>query len=356
MAKTPRVDMSLKEIEKLFLDSNTLFKVIPLKIKVTFTELEREELENLEEYANAEDGTFERWILLPDITPLGSLGYIVDKAFGLLPQMGGNTFILPSERYAELCPDMKTFLENCGSVFENPAYEEYGACMTDFAFSTPLLFPPVLPSLVVQPEFSFEEANAKTREALPYSAGDDIDYNGRTVKFESCPADMDFFAPKSDDPDAFVLSSNLAPDLQLRDVLSREGRKTYSLSQRRPGRREIGDRHAPKPITDSLLMLRYDDEDYIAFIFEITSPENVYPLINEGYLSVEDYLDSMKFVLKNASPDCIHKKGYDLFGPDQYFYHDFVMAIHGEDAEKYLQEAKKCGWKEPFVDLKKVFR
>ena len=103
-------------------------------------------------------------------------------------------------------------------------------------------------------------------------------------------------------------------------------------------------------------MIRPGDEGEDAYTFEISIPENVYSIINEGFLSVEDYVESIKYVLRNCTPDCIYKKGYDLFGPDQLFYHDFIMAIHSVDAESYMQEAKNCGWKEPYVDLKWVLR
>ncbi|MBQ0072237.1 MAG: hypothetical protein KBS81_10380, partial [Spirochaetales bacterium] len=71
---------------------------------------------------------------------------------------------------------------------------------------------------------------------------------------------------------------------------------------------------------------------------------------------VEDYLESIRYVLKTMFPDCIYKKGYDLFGPDPEFYHEFIMEIHGADAENYLKEAVTAGWKEPYMDLKKILR
>ena len=149
---------------------------------------------------------------------------------------------------------------------------------------------------------------------------------------------------------------NLAVDMQLRDALLREGRKLYSLRDRPVTKRALDDKRKAKPFTEKLLMIRPGDEGEDAYTFEISIPENVYSIINEGFLSVEDYVESIKYVLRNCTPDCIYKKGYDLFGPDQLFYHDFIMAIHSGDAESYMQEAKSCGWKEPYVDLKWVLR
>ena len=64
----------------------------------------------------------------------------------------------------------------------------------------------------------------------------------------------------------------------------------------------------------------------------------------------------MKYVRKESAPDCIYKKGYDLFGPDQIFYYQFIMAIHGDRREEMLDQAKKVGWREPYIDIKKVLR
>ena len=96
MGKIPRLDISLKQFEKLVLNTNPMFNVIPLKVKMTFTELNSTELKNLEEYANIVDGTIERWLLVPDVLPLGALSYIIDRAFGLLPEPN-NVFVLPDE-------------------------------------------------------------------------------------------------------------------------------------------------------------------------------------------------------------------------------------------------------------------
>ena len=68
-------------------------------------------------------------------------------------------------------------------------------------------------------------------------------------------------------------------------------------------------------------MMQYTEEGFEGFTFEITMEDNVYSLIKEGYLTLDEYLDSLRYVLKESAPDCIYKKGYDLFGPDQIFYY-----------------------------------
>ena len=355
MGKIPRLDISLKQFEKLVLNTNPMFNVIPLKVKMTFTELNSTELKNLEEYANIVDGTIERWLLVPDVLPLGALSYIIDRAFGLLPEPN-NVFVLPDEDWFRVCPDMGVFMDYCGSVFDNPTDIAYSECMGEVSYSNKRGFPPIFPALVLPSFVTYEDAQKAVKESFSDLLGKKIDYKGKKMKFEECPADLDFFASYSGKGEEFMFFDNLALDMQLRDVLQREGRKLYSLRDRPVTKRALDDKRKAKPFTEKLLMVRPGDEGEDAYTFEISIPENVYSIINEGFLSVEDYVESIKYVLRNCTPDCIYKKGYDLFGPDQLFYHDFIMAIHSGDAESYMQEAKSCGWKEPYVALKWVLR
>ena len=77
MAKAPNIDIPLSKLDKTLLDASPFFKIVPLKVRMTFNELTEEALEDLKEYANVEDGTVERWILVPDRTPLGVLSSII---------------------------------------------------------------------------------------------------------------------------------------------------------------------------------------------------------------------------------------------------------------------------------------
>ena len=92
MAKAPNIDVPLNKLDKVFLDASPFFKIVPLRVKMTFNELNEEALENLEEYANVEDGTVERWLLVPDRTPLGVLSAIISRSFGLIPSFMGSFF------------------------------------------------------------------------------------------------------------------------------------------------------------------------------------------------------------------------------------------------------------------------
>ena len=61
MAKAPNIDIPLSKLDKTLLDASPFFKIVPLKVRMTFNELTEEALEDLKEYANVEDGTVERW-------------------------------------------------------------------------------------------------------------------------------------------------------------------------------------------------------------------------------------------------------------------------------------------------------
>ncbi|MGN1164061.1 MAG: hypothetical protein ACI4S4_04540, partial [Candidatus Ornithospirochaeta sp.] len=356
MGKAPELNITLREIDKLFLDASPLMRIVPLKIRMAFFDMKSEELKNLEEYANADDGCLERWILVPDSIPLAVLGLVINRAFGLPPQIFGNYFTLEDEDWNKLCPNMETFFTNCGSVFDNPGEVEYSVAVGAMGLDSKNGIPPVLPALVLGPRHTYEEAQKELAEQVSAIRKNGIDYKGKVLSTSECPAELNLILNKVKDPDSFALTDCLCPDLQLKDVLTRKGKRLYSLDERPKKKRDLADKSRPKPFADKLLMLLFDDEDYVTFTFEVTMPENVYSLIKEGYLSTTEYMESIKYVLQTLSPDCIYKKGYDLFGPDQYFYHDFIMAIHGPDAEKYLQEARSSGWREPYIDLKKVLR
>ena len=356
MAKAPNIDVPLNKLDKVFLDASPFFKIVPLRVKMTFNELNEEALENLEEYANVEDGTVERWILVPDRTPLGVLSSIISRSFGLIPSFMGSFFALEDDDWDRLCPNLETYLNHCGDIFETPPDSTFCLCMEDLGFSSKNMIPPLIPALMMPPERSYEEAQKAISEKIGDAWEKGLDLNGRNVSLSECPANLDFLSSFEKENDEYVFSDNLSPDLQIKDVLTTKGKKKYSFDQRPKGKRPMVSRWSPKPFTDKLLMMQYTEEGFEGFTFEITMEDNVYSLIKEGYLTLDEYLDSLKYVLKESAPDCIYKKGYDLFGPDQIFYYQFIMAIHGDGREEMLDHAKKAGWREPYIDVKKILR
>ena len=356
MAKAPNIDVPLNKLDKIFLDASPFFKVVPLKIRMTFDELNEKELENLEEYANVEDGSVERWVLVPDRTPLGVLSSIISRSFGLLPSYMGSFFALEDDDWERLCPNLETYLDHCGDIFETPPDGTFCLCMEDLGFGSKNMIPPLIAALMMPTERTYDEAQEAIGEKIGDAREKGLDIEGKKVPLSECPPDLDLLSVFETDEDEYVFSDNLSPDLQIKDVLTTKNKKKYSFGERPRGKRTMVSKWTPKPFTDKLLMKQYTEDGFEGFTFEITMEENVYSLIKEGYLTAEEYLESLKFVIQQSAPDCIYKKGYDLFGPDQLFYYQFIMAIHGDEAEEVLDHAKKAGWREPHIDIKKILR
>ena len=94
---------------------------------------------------------------------------------------------------------------------------------------------------------TYEDAQKAVKESFSDLLGKKIDYKGKKMKFEECPADLDFFASYSGKGEEFMFFDNLALDMQLRDVLQREGRKLYSLRDRPVTKRALDDKRKAKP-------------------------------------------------------------------------------------------------------------
>ena len=95
MQKEPSFTLRLSELDKVLMRSNPFFRIIPLRIVMEFRSMSPEQLRDLREYADADDGRIERWILVPSAMPLSVLGYTIDRAFGLIPSPQSSSFLLP---------------------------------------------------------------------------------------------------------------------------------------------------------------------------------------------------------------------------------------------------------------------
>ena len=114
-----------------------------------------------------------------------------------------------------------------------------------------------------------------------------------------------------------------------------------------------------KPFTHTLIyehLSPIPEDRGQGFWFTITRPRDVREIINDGYLRFEDYLRSMKYVQREMMPDCIAKKGYDLFGESEEEYYSFIMNLHGPDRVSFRALADAAGWREPNPDAKKILR
>lgn len=358
MAKSPEINIALDRLEDILLKANPFSTIIPLRVRMSFNDLPEEEVKDLEEFANVENGALERWLLVPDCIPLASLSYVIEKAFGLLPDPSSNAFTMEEEDWNRLFPTMGTFLKECGRLLDNPMDANYISTMAEASISSNLWIAPLPIAMLVPTGLSYKDAQKEINKQFAALRSSGVDLNGSHYTLEDAPVDLEYFFDKVEKPDELALTDSLCPDLELREVLQVEGHKLYGLKDQRKAKRNLNayERRKAKPFLHKLHMLKFDEEDYVSFDFEITRPKDIYSLIKDGYLEAEDYLESIKYVLTTMMPDCICKKGYDLFGPDQEFYHEFIMEIHGKDAGNYLPEAMSAGWKEPYMDLKKVLR
>ncbi|MBQ0072504.1 MAG: hypothetical protein KBS81_11740, partial [Spirochaetales bacterium] len=294
MAKSPEVTIELKKLEDILLKSSPVAEIIPIRIKVSFPDLPEGAVKDLEEFANVEDGSLERWLLVPDSISLGALGFVVEKAFGLLPDPASDVFTMGDEDWTRLVPDMGTFLKACGRLFDPPMDVPDLSALTDMSISSKLMMAPLLLSMMFTSCISYQDAQKEMRKQFAAYEKDGVIMDGQHYTLEEAPTDLEFFYDKVATPDDFGLTDGLCPDLELREVLQTEGKKLYDMKDVRKEKRKPGlyERKNVKPIVHTLHMLKYDEEDYIAYDFEITRPKNVYSLIEDGCLSVEDYLES----------------------------------------------------------------
>ncbi|MBQ0070272.1 MAG: hypothetical protein KBS81_00195, partial [Spirochaetales bacterium] len=266
MAKSPEVKIQLKKLEDILLKSSPIAEIIPLKVKVSFSSLPENEVKDLEEFANAEGGSIERWLLVPDSIPLGSLSYVIEKAFGLLPDPASNVFTLGDEDWNRLVPDMGTFLSLCGRLFDNPMDASYLSSMAEMSIGSKLWMAPLLLALMVPPVLSYEESQKEIKKQFALLEKDGVTIDGVYYALSDAPVDLDYYYDKVADPEDFGLTDGLCPDLELREVLQEEGKRTYGLRDVRKKKKGLGayGRKNAKPLTHVLHMLKFDEEDFIA--------------------------------------------------------------------------------------------
>ena len=92
---------------------------------MAFRTLDHDMLSSLAEYADAQGGRIERWLMVPSSMPLSVLGYVIDRAFGLIPSPDTSSFLLPEDRFQAYAPDMASFLKLSGRLFFNPIQDDY---------------------------------------------------------------------------------------------------------------------------------------------------------------------------------------------------------------------------------------
>lgn len=355
MGKKNNLDFRL--VEKYCTTANPIFDVIPIKATFTFSLLSDADIKDLEEFANVEDGKIERWLLIPDCMTLGTLGFAIQRAFGLTPYAFSPAFLLSQSEQSLVFPSIDDALCACGSIFDNPFDEDYFNDLVSCAAESRIFVPNFSQSMMLQPHISYEEAQKKVEDEVVELRKRGIDTeDGAHKEFSSLPGSPNCLYEKTKDKE-FDWSDELCKHIEIKDLLIQQGRPRPDFGKRFQGQRNtaVNGRKKGQPFCYNVCMASFF-EDEVAFTFTLERPKSIEPLIDEGYLSLEDYLESLHYVSRNLMPDCICKKGYDLFGFNEEAYHSFIMLLHSPLRESVQTEAAKGGWREPTMDLKKIFR
>ena len=352
--KEPEFNLKLSQLDKLLLNVEPFFRILPLRVTMSFKTLSPDKLRLLEDYADVVEGKVERWLLIPSTMPLAVLGYTVCRAFGIMPSgplLSG--FKLAPERRAELAPAIGDVLPFLGAVFEfipDIVTEEQ---LFDSALKAKNMVPP--------PPYDYEwivygAYQEEVRRLLLENTKEFL-YNGVKADYRTLEVNDDTLEALSEYIDLPVLADNLLPFLPVPYVLQKEGGKLYSGDEvlktlSKDSLSVTG--HGAKPFAREILFFSSPDED--GFVFTVQRPKDVSCLFREGYIELDQYIDAAKYVARTGKPDCICKKGFDLFGMNEENYYDFMLKIHSPDSVAVRQIASDLGWREPYMDLKKILR
>lgn len=350
-------NLDLKLVDRYLATANPIFDCIPIKATFTFSELGKTEMEELAEFANVEDGRIERWLLVPDCMPLGALGLAVQRAFGLTPYAFSPSFLLTPEEQSGLFPTLDDALKAGGSIFDNPYDGEYSNDLFDVADESRIFVPSFSDSMVLQPHVSYKDAQKRINEEIGDLRKEGLTLeDGRHVDFKDAPGNPHILYEKTKDKE-FDWSDELCKHIEIKDLLIKQGTTRPDFKKRFVGYRNTaaGGRKKGQPFCYKVQMVSFFDTDP-AFTFDIERPRDVSELIDGDYLTLEDYMESIHFVSHCLSPDCILKKGYNLYGFNEDTYHSFIMLLHSPMRDSILSDAVRSGWNEPTMDLKKIFR
>lgn len=354
--KKKKLDLDLALIDKYCTSSNPVYTVIPLKLTYDFSLLSESQKKDLEEYANIEDGHIERWILVPDTASLGTLGYIACRAFGLPGAVFSVAFTMDEDEQREVFPTMNDALAACGSIFDNPIESDYITSLHDIAMERGDYFPPLPLSMLLTPTVTYEKAQESVMKETEGVRKDGVEINGKKVPLSELPGLPSLLYGRTADKE-YDWCDEICRFIEIKDVFIPEGKPRPDFRKRFRGQRSTAQNGNRKgaPFCYSLYMNIFLDDDF-AFDVKIERPKNVMSLIKDGYIDLEDYLESIRYVSRNLRPDCIYKSGYNLFCYSEESYYSFIMALHGSMRADLQEEAESAGWEEPTMDLKKVFR
>ena len=352
--KEPSFTLKLSQLDKFLRNCDPFFRIIPLRVTMSFSKLSADKLRFLEEYADVREGQVERWLLVPSSMPLAVLGYTISRAFGIIPAgpvLSG--FRLPPEVQERFAPTIGEALPLMGAVFDFIPDVEAEEELFQRALNSRNFVPP--------PPYNYEWLTYTTyqQEVRKYLLENDKEFllDGKPADIRSLPFNDESCAAIAQYLELPVLSCQLLPFLPVPYVLQQPGLKLYSRDEaahvlEKETMSPTG--RGAKPFTYEIRFISCIDED--SFVFSVTRPKDVRELLADGYLELDDYIASCRYVACNCLPDCICKKGYDLFGPGEEIYAEFMLRLHSQDSAAVRQIASELGWREPYIDLKKVLR
>ena len=356
MIREPVFNIRLSQLDKVLLDSSPFFRIDVLRVVMAFRTLDHDTLSSLAEYADAQGGRIERWLMVPSSMPLSVLAYVIDRAFGLVPSPDTSSFLLPEDRFRAYAPDMASFLKRSGRLFFNPIQDDYlDAVASESALRRTFIMDPPYDL----PHLSYEACQEILEGYISHFPSEGIMIGGRRCAMDDIePTEEALLAVTHAVGEPFV--RDISPYIPFPYILGREGASLASASEadKALSRKSFDIRsRGARPLTHELIYehLSYEQPDD-GFRFSITRPKDVRSIIEDGYLDLEAYIDSARYVSSTLMPDCIAKIGYDLFGETEHEYASFIMRLHSPDAQAYRAYAEEAGWREPYIDKRKVLR
>ena len=335
---------------------NGLTEIVPLRVRADLTALSKTEKKNLKEFANIENGISERILLVPDVITIGALEGVIDKSFGLISDMFNTMTVFAEKDMAKLFPSLYSLIEYAGLILEDPFNDEMAftyrelQARNDFGIVPGPFYP--------SPKSRYPELRDSLCKLYKKELKEGVMYNGVMTSLKDIPATAENIEKYLDRKDMeFIVSLSL--NLHLFEALAPKGAKTYNAEAFRKNAKkaEMQTTTNNKPLAHSFDSLRYNDSGELAFTFHVDMPKDISFIIEDGYLSIEDYIDSVEYVSNTFLPDCIYKSGYDLFGKDTKEYYDFIMSLHSGGIPLALHDLMAfAGWREPFLDVRKVLR